>query len=212
MIPNRKPNDGNGQFTFNTTGGSGDNLVDFMLGFPSNFAQGNPEAENWRYTYWGLYAQDNIKLLPNLTFNVGVRWEPYLPSTDIMHRGSHFDYAAFVAGTHSTVYPNAPAGLQYCGDPGVPCAFAQHKLAQFSPRIGLIWDPTKKGNMTVRASYGLFYDSPELYYFDIPPDLELHHEIFGSILDRTEMTPFLLLPAKDYAAALASTATPTRSH
>ncbi len=31
---------------------------------------------------------------------------------------------------------------------------------------------------------------------------ELHHEIFGSILDRTEMTPFLLLPAKDYAAAL----------
>ena len=42
----------NGQFTFggNT---SGDNLADFMLGFPSNFAQGNPEAENWRYTYWG---------------------------------------------------------------------------------------------------------------------------------------------------------------
>ena len=31
---------------------------------------------------------------------------------------------------------------------------------------------------------------------------ELHHEIFGSILDRTEMTPFLLVPARDYAAAL----------
>jgi uncharacterized protein (TIGR04562 family) len=31
---------------------------------------------------------------------------------------------------------------------------------------------------------------------------ELHHEIFGSILDRTEMTPFLLLPAKDYTTAL----------
>jgi uncharacterized protein (TIGR04562 family) len=37
---------------------------------------------------------------------------------------------------------------------------------------------------------------------DIPLDQELHHEIFGSILDRTEMTPFLLLPARDYAAAL----------
>jgi hypothetical protein len=156
----------NGQFTFNTTAGSGDNLVDFMLGFPSNFAQGNPEAENWRYTYWGLYAQDNIKLRPNLTLNVGVRWEPYFPSTDIMKRGSHFDFAAFQAGTHSTVFPNAPAGLQYCGDPGVPCAYANNKLAQFSPRIGLIWDPTKKGDMTVRASYGLFYDSPEMYFFD----------------------------------------------
>ncbi len=33
-------------------------------------------------------------------------------------------------------------------------------------------------------------------------DRELHHEIFGSILDRTEMTPFLLLPARDYSTAL----------
>jgi outer membrane receptor protein involved in Fe transport len=109
----------NGQFTF---GGnlSGDNLGDFMLGWPSNFAQGNPEAENWRYTYFGLYIHDNIRLLPNLTLNAGVRWEPFLPSTDIFHRGSHFDYAAFAAGTHSTVFPNAPAGLFYCGDLGVP--------------------------------------------------------------------------------------------
>ncbi|MBS1127899.1 MAG: hypothetical protein H6Q96_279 [Nitrospirae bacterium] len=35
-----------------------------------------------------------------------------------------------------------------------------------------------------------------------PPEQELHHEIFGSILDRTEMTPFLLLPARDYASSL----------
>ena len=37
---------------------------------------------------------------------------------------------------------------------------------------------------------------------NMPLDQELHHEIFGSILDRTEMTPFLLLPARDYASAL----------
>jgi len=37
---------------------------------------------------------------------------------------------------------------------------------------------------------------------DTPADQELHHEIFGSILDRTEMTPFLLLPARDYTASL----------
>ena len=35
-----------------------------------------------------------------------------------------------------------------------------------------------------------------------PTDQELHHEIFGSILDRTEMTPFLLLPARDYTTSL----------
>jgi hypothetical protein len=168
----------NGQFTFGAGSTvSGDNLTDFLLGRPSNFLQSNDELENWRYTYVGLYAHDNIKLLSNLTLNVGVRWEPYLPSVDIMHRGSHFDYAAFVAGTHSTVYPNAPAGLFYCGDPGIPCAFANKKMAQFSPRVGLIWDPTKKGNLTVRASYGLFYDSPEMYYFDRYAD----NSPFGSV-------------------------------
>jgi len=39
-----------------------------------------------------------------------------------------------------------------------------------------------------------------------PLSQELHHEIFGSILDRTEMTPFLLLPARDYATALSQAA------
>jgi uncharacterized protein (TIGR04552 family) len=35
-----------------------------------------------------------------------------------------------------------------------------------------------------------------------PPDQELHHELFGSILERTELTPFLLLPARDYATSM----------
>src|SRR5512147_1807478 len=41
---------------------------------------------------------------------------------------------------------------------------------------------------------------------ETPTDHELHHEIFGSILDRTEMTPFLLLPARDYATSLVQAA------
>jgi hypothetical protein len=156
----------NGQFTFSSTGFSGDNLADFMLGLPSTYAQGNPEAENWRYTYFGLYAHDNYRLLPNLTLNAGVRWEPFLPSQDALDRGSHFDYASFLAGVHSTVFPTAPAGLFFCGDAGIPCSFQNKKWLQFSPRVGLVWDPTKQGKMTIRASYGLFYDSPEMYYFD----------------------------------------------
>jgi len=155
----------NGQFTF---GGniSGDNLGDFLLGWPSTYAQGNPEAENWRYTYIGLYFHDNISLLPNLTLNAGVRWEPFLPSQDALNRGSHFDFTAFMAGVHSTVFPGAPAGLTFCGDTGVPCSFQNKKTMQFSPRVGLVWDPTKQGKLSIRASYGLFYDSPEMYYFD----------------------------------------------
>ncbi len=155
----------NGQYTF---GGniSGDNLADFMLGWPSNFAQGNPEEENWRYTYLGFYIHDNISLRPNLTLNAGIRWEPFFPANDTRNRGSHFDYAAFMAGAHSMVFPNAPAGLTYCGDPGTPCDFQNRQWRQFSPRVGIVWDPTKQRTMTIRASYGLFYDSPQMYYFD----------------------------------------------
>jgi hypothetical protein len=38
----------------------------------------------------------------------------------------------------------------------------------------------------------------------IQPDQELHHAIFGSILDQTEMTPFLLQPATDYFTSIRS--------
>lgn len=156
-----------GQFTFGAgTRNSGDNIADFLLGLPSSFTQGNPEWENWRMNYQGLYIHDNYRILPNLTLNAGVRWEPYLPSIDTAHRGSHFDFNAFMAGTRSVVYPNAPAGLQYCGDPDVPCAFQNRKWKQFAPRFGVIWDPRGKGKETIRAGYGIFYDSPEMYYFD----------------------------------------------
>ncbi len=71
-----------------------------------------------------------------------------------------------MAGTKSTVFTNAPAGMTYCGDPGTPCSFQNNQYKQFSPRVGLIWDPRSKGKETIRAGYGLFYDSPEMYYFD----------------------------------------------
>jgi pimeloyl-ACP methyl ester carboxylesterase len=69
-----------------------------MLGAVQTFAQGNNEQENWRQSYYGLYAQDSYRMRPNLTLNFGVRWEPYLPAADRYHRGSHFDPAAFAAG------------------------------------------------------------------------------------------------------------------
>ncbi|HEY1463716.1 MAG TPA: hypothetical protein VGF44_09895, partial [Terriglobales bacterium] len=179
----------NGQFTF---GGafSGDNLADFMLGTPSVYVQGNPEAENWRYTYFGLYFHDNVKVTRKLTLNAGIRWEPYWPSRDAMHRGSHFDYNDFINNVHSTVFPTAPAGLTYCGDPNTPCSFANNKLLDFSPRIGLIWDPTGHGTFTVRSGYGLFYDSPEMYFFDRYAD----NSPYGSAVSLTKPTGGLTNP------------------
>jgi len=158
-----------GQFTFSGVSGigsSGDALVDFMLGSVATFAQGNNEQENWRQSYYGLYAQDSYRIRPNLTLNFGVRWEPYFPAADRYNRGSSFSQAAFAAGTVSTVFPGAPPGLSYCGDPQTPCSYVNSHLGNFSPRVGFNWDPRGRGSETIRAGYGLFYDNPEEFYFD----------------------------------------------
>lgn len=158
----------NGQFTFggSGTGSTSDGLADMMLGLVQNFTQGNNEQENWRQNYYGLYAQDNYRIRPNLTLNFGVRWDPYFPAQDRYHRGSHFDPAAFAAGTVSQTFPNAPPGLFYCGDQQTPCAYVNSHVGNFSPRVGFNWDPRGKGQETIRAGFGVFYDNPEEFYFD----------------------------------------------
>ena len=153
---------GNGQWTFNGSL-SNDALADFLLGRPSLLSQGNPSQAGLREKYWGAYVQDNVRLGKGLDIHVGVRWEPSLPESDIAGRGSHFSMADFIAGRHSTVYPNAPAGLLFHGDPGIPAAYARRNWIGFAPRVGLAWDPSGKGTQSVRTSYGIFFDTPESY-------------------------------------------------
>ena len=93
----------------------------------------------------------------------GVRWEPSLPENDIAGRGNSFSLPAFLAGTKTGKYTNAPAGLLFYGDPGIPKAYANSRYLDFAPRFGLAWDPTGSGKMSVRISYGIFFDTPESF-------------------------------------------------
>ncbi len=94
---------------------------------------------------------------------LGLRWEPMLFPHDLFHRGSTFSLAAFNENIHSTVYPNAPAGSLYYGDPGVSSNFTSNKWNNFSPRAGMVWDPTGDGKQTFRAGFGVMYDAAEVY-------------------------------------------------
>ena len=71
--------------------------------------------------------------------------------------------ASFLSNTHSTVFPNAPAGSFYHGDAGVPDAFTQNSPWQFSPRIGITFDPTGQGKTVFRAGSALVYDEPNFF-------------------------------------------------
>jgi len=56
------------------------------------------------------------------------------------------------------VHPEAPVGLLYPGDPGVPRGLIATDYHGFAPRVGLAWDPTGSGKWVVRSAYGIFYD------------------------------------------------------
>jgi hypothetical protein len=154
--------------TFNgTNGGQNLGLVDFLLGRPSSFQQGSPGLFYYRLNLVGFYLQDSWKVTPRLTLNPGLRWEPYLPVRVEDIGLSYFDRAAFDAGVKSTVFPNAPAGLRFPGDAGMPGGrrIGFHRMVELAPRLGLAWDPTGRGKTSIRAAYGIFYNRPNLTSF-----------------------------------------------
>ena len=155
--------DENGTFTFNG-GVTKDGLADFLLGDQSAFSQSRAQKVTYRETIPSLYAQDTYKVTNRLTVTAGVRWEPTLWPTDVFHRGSIFNMTDFQNNVHSTIYPAAPAGELFYGDSGVPAGFTNNHWLNFAPRVGLAWDPTGKGNQSLRAGYGLFYDSAMAWY------------------------------------------------
>jgi hypothetical protein len=159
----------NGQFTFNggtTATYSGDNLADLELGHMQMFDQSNALSDYIRQTVIGFYAQDTYRPTSSLTVNLGVRWEPDIPMSDKQCRGNQFSLADYIAGVHSTQYPNAPAGLLFGHDSGNAngCAFSNKHLLDTSPRLGLVWDPTGSGKQTISTSFGLMHDANELFY------------------------------------------------
>jgi hypothetical protein len=152
--------------TFNgtNTGTGAVGLADFLIGKPNSFQQGSPGLFYYRLNHLGMYLQDSWKVTPRLTLNPGLRWEPYLPVYVEDIGLSYFDRAAFDAGVKSTVFPNAPAGLKFPGDAGMPGGrrVGFHRMGEMAPRLGLAWDPTGKSKTSIRAAYGIFYNRPNL--------------------------------------------------
>jgi Carboxypeptidase regulatory-like domain len=161
----------NGSFNF-TNDVTGLSMASFVLGYQHTFSQTSGDWSDSHENPMGLYANDKWKITPRLTLNLGVRWEPQQVMKEIAGRIEQFRPDAYAAGVKSTVIPSAPAGLFFVGDSynsiSVPDRGQTSDMNNFAPRLGIAWDPTGAGKMSVRAGGGLFYYSrlPGLFLND----------------------------------------------
>ncbi|MGD0732868.1 MAG: carboxypeptidase-like regulatory domain-containing protein [Terracidiphilus sp.] len=155
----------NGSFAFNGSE-TGLDFADFLLGVPSSYTQGQAGSFYNRNLYMAAFAQDSWKLSSELTVNYGVRWDRIRPWLE-----KYNQLQTLVKGEQSEVFPGAPLGLVFPGDPGVPRSLAPAR-EDFAPRAGVAYSPFfatpwlhkltgEPGQTSIRLGYGIFYTAYE---------------------------------------------------
>ncbi len=147
-----------GVFSFNASI-TGLGLADFLTGQLSDFTQAVPNTLDMQQWYVGMYAQDTWKASSNLTLNYGLRWEPAIAQQIRNGAIYNFDVDRFLRGEKTAQFTNAPPGFLFPGDAGFVNGNAgmNHHWNQWSPRVGVSWDPTGSGRTVVRGGYSLAY-------------------------------------------------------
>src|SRR6266581_2886436 len=126
--------DAGGVFSFNL-------LSDFLTNVPFFLSAVLPSAvtgRGIRQTIFGAYIQDDWRLLPNLTLNLGLRYEMSTVPTEV-----HGKLSAL---------RNITDANPHLGDP----LFSNPTLRNFEPRVGLSWDPFGNGKTAISAGFGMF--------------------------------------------------------
>ena len=166
---------GNGQFSFTgvfsqfgpagvSNGGTGANAnLDFLTGAMNTFEQSSAQLDALRAPVPSLYIMDTYHATNKLVLTGGLRWDPEFFPTDYFGRGSTFSMSGFLNNAHSAVYPNAPAGSLFYGDPGVPKALTKGAPWRFSPRLGATFDASGDGKTVFRVGAALVEDMVNLF-------------------------------------------------
>jgi hypothetical protein len=147
-----------GQFGF-TADTNNDAMAAFLTGGLRTFIQGNGEFKDNRLLTYGIFGEDIFHVSRRLTLNIGLRYDPFFPWHETKGRSEVFDSNAYAAGRKSQVYPNAPAGLLFPGDTGVPQYGLASNMKNIAPRVGFAYDLDGKGTTSLRGGFGVFYDS-----------------------------------------------------
>jgi len=171
----------NGSFSFATSGkySAGVTGINFLLGLPATYSQGSGGiiiADAYEHYF---YLQDQWRVRRNLTLTYGVGYQIDTPLAE--HQFQNISRVCFIPGQQSNIYPSAPAGLVYPGDPGCNTAGgASTKYTHFGPRIGFAYSPGwgnrltgGAGKTSIRGGFGIYYNRSEeelsLQDLQVPP-------------------------------------------
>jgi hypothetical protein len=176
----------------NNRGRTGDGLADMLLGLASGGQIGNQNGEHAFTRGYSLFFQDDWKIHPRLTLNLGVRWDRFGPPSFKDSAVSRFEID-FANRQYTIVRPE---GEGDCG--------CEHDNNNIAPRLGVAFQLTPK--TVVRSGFGIYYGQPDSVSHDgdarfanLPPDFSEFSfptdRLFQPALVIREGFPSGLLPA-----------------
>jgi len=223
-----------GSFGFSGTH-TGDPAADYMLGLNSSYSQASSEREGaFHYRQGEAYVQDDWKVMPRLTLNLGVRWVYFSNDTVsgsqvTSFNPSIFDPAqapivtstgAFVINgsnqplTSSGAAANLLNGLAFAGKNGVPHGFFIPKKTNFGPRVGFAYDLSGNGTTSLRGGYGIGYSRVPVaviyYAFGQNPPYNQSANILNSLLSNGTAGGTAAAPTPQNLNAVPFSFTPTQ--
>ena len=142
--------------TFSYSGGwLGSRAAEWLIGWPQSMCcVSEPKVQDSRKRLFHVFFQDDWKVTPRLSLNLGIRYEPQFWAYLKDGRG-----LMFVPFKQSQQYQNFPLGVLPVTDPQLPTRSGiPNDLNNFAPRLGFAYRLDSAGRFVVRGGWGLFYD------------------------------------------------------
>lgn len=171
--------DTQGDYVFNDSAFSKDSYVNFLLGFASSYTQlQNQWTAHWLNNTYSFYAMDNWHVLPQLTLNLGIRYDGLPHVYEKNNRTANFVPGNFnfsnaqTPAADGTLDPTGPGfsqpagatvpyylnGVQLAGVNGFPRGLVNNQYGTIQPRIGFAYDLFGNGKTVIRSGFGMFFE------------------------------------------------------